>query len=597
MKKIFYGLFFTLFCLVGLGFTKVEALDNVCFYKTNDEKITLAVVVDSKNNGKAYLMKSYSKNDGFSENQDYASNWSVNNIKNNGKCSPYLLYEIKTGKNKITAYSTKPSISSGQYVLTEYNFTKVASKCSYKSPNIEDNFTLNIYVNNGSMFFYYNDLESPFSDYKADSGNVYMPRKLYSSFISSYNNSCPLLYTNGSVKNSSVKKTFNIYYGSTCSKNDSNCISKKGSGNWASSTEENPNNPEDSNIAKEYTKEYKKTANQKDVIKIIFRAYTNKEQDVCFSINDNISCYSAVKGKDITQQIPSGEIDSLSGEKKYNWLVLKGENVDKFFNYENSNPNSLKDPGVVYFNSLDSLRYEISLTKKQGVQSVNSSDASVFGGELFKERVCELSPFLKELKVDDSIELNINGKLLSISKWGCKNTCDYNTEECKSNLAYNAETKVRAVAEYCSYLYDNYYKFTANGISESRLEECISFDEYYNKLVEKGYVRNITGNCDFISQDVYNMLQTALNIIKVAGPILAIALGMLDFAKVIVSGDADKELKQAGQRFLKRIIAAAVLLLLPIILSFLMNIFLKGETGYDSDNPFCNLENMHNLEK
>lgn len=595
MKKVFYGLFFTLFCLIG--FTKVNALDNVCFYKTNDEKITFAVIVDSKNNGKAYLMKSYSNGDGFGESQDYASSWSVNNIKSNGKCSPYLLYEIKTGKNKITAYSTKPSISSGQYVLTEYNFTKVASKCSYKSPNIEDNFTLNIYVNNGSMFFYYNDLESPFSDYKADSGNVYMPRKLYSSFISSYNNSCPLLYTNSSVKNSSVKKTFNIYYGSTCSKNDSNCISEKGSGNWASSTEENPNNPEDSNIAKEYTKEYKKTANQKDVIKVIFRAYTNKEQDVCFSINDNISCYSAVKGKDITQQIPSGEIDSLSGEKKYNWLVLKGENVDKFFNYENSNPNSLKDPGVVYFNSLDSLRYEISLTKKQGVQSVNSSDASVFGGELFKERVCKLSPFLKELKVDDSIELNINGKLLSISKWGCKNTCDYNTEECKSNLAYNAETKVRAVAEYCSYLYDNYYKFTANGISESRLEECISFDEYYNKLVEKGYVRNITGNCDFISQDVYNMLQTALNIIKVAGPILAIALGMIDFAKVIVSGDADKELKQAGQRFLKRIIAAAVLLLLPITLSFLMNIFLKGETGYDSDNPFCNLENMRNLEK
>lgn len=589
MKKVFYGLFFTLFCLIG--FTKVNALDNVCFYKTNDEKITFAVIVDSKNNGKAYLMKSYSKGDGFGESQDYASSWSVNNIKSNGKCSPYLLYEMKTGKNKITAHSTKPTASSGQYVLTEYNFINVASKCSYNSPKVDDHFTLHVYINNGSMFFYYNDLESPFSDYKADSGNEYKPKKFYSSFTSSYNNSCPLLYTNSSIKNSSVKDTFDIYYGSTCSKNDSSCISQKGSGNWASTTEENPTNPDDTNIAKEYTKVYKKTANQKDDIKVIFRAYTNKEQDVCFSINGEVNCYSAVKGKDISQQIPIGEAG------KYNWLVLKGENVDYFFKYENSNPNSLKDPGVVYFNSLDSLRYEISLTKKQGVQSINSNDASVFGGELFKERVCELSPFLKELKVDDSIELNINGKLLSISKWGCKNTCDYNTEECKSNLAYNAETKVRAVAEYCSYLYDNYYKFTANGISESRLEECISFDEYYNKLVEKGYVRNITGNCDFISQDVYNMLQTALNIIKVAGPILAIALGMIDFAKVIVSGDADKELKQAGQRFLKRIIAAAVLLLLPIILSFLMNIFLKDETGYDSDNPFCNLENMRNLEK
>lgn len=235
----------------------------------------------------------------------------------------------------------------------------------------------------------------------------------------------------------------------------------------------------------------------------------------------------------------------------------------------------------------------------------------IYTGVRFKELMNILYPYLIEVDADKLQTGPTSGKYTygmvyfsgtqkAIKDWGMTGKYSCTKSDCMDTFDYEFTQKVKDVAVYCNDLYNRYNTSIAKMATtdlNNRLEECISYDYFYQWLVDNGKVNRFDGNCSLISQDVYNMLQTALNIIKVAGPILAIALGMIDFAKVIVSGDADKELKQAGQRFLKRIIAAAVLLLLPIILSFLMNIFLKGETGYDSDNPFCNLENMRNLEK
>lgn len=234
----------------------------------------------------------------------------------------------------------------------------------------------------------------------------------------------------------------------------------------------------------------------------------------------------------------------------------------------------------------------------------------IYTGVRFKELMQILYPYLIEAGADKLSTgpdsgiytygmVYFGNAKLPISKWE-KNEKYTSPSYGETDFQYKFNEKIKDVATYCNDLYNRYNGSIANNSTEdltNRLRECISYDYFYQWLVDNDMVNRFDGNCSFISQDVYNMLQTALNIIKIAGPILAIILGMLDFAKVIAAGDADKELKQAGQRFLKRIIAAAVLLILPIILSFLMNIFLKGETGYDSDNPFCNLENMHNLEK
>lgn len=235
----------------------------------------------------------------------------------------------------------------------------------------------------------------------------------------------------------------------------------------------------------------------------------------------------------------------------------------------------------------------------------------IYTGVRFKELMQILYPYLIEIEAD-KIPVSDNGstytpgmvyfsgKKLAISNWGMSGKYTCTSSDCMNNFDYELTTKIKDVAVYCNDLYNRYNTAIAGNLNDQlklRLQECISFDYFYEWLADNGKINRFDGNCGFISQDVYDMIQTALNIIKIAGPILAIGLGMLDFVKAVVATDADKELKTAWQRFIKRVIAAVILLLLPIILSFLMNIFLKGEDGYDSENPFCNLENMHDLEK
>ena len=102
-------------------------------------------------------------------------------------------------------------------------------------------------------------------------------------------------------------------------------------------------------------------------------------------------------------------------------------------------------------------------------------------------------------------------------------------------------------------------------------------------------IDNFGANCDILSNDIVDILKQALNIIKIAGPILAIGLGMLDFVKAIIAEDPDKEQKTAFKHFLYRIIAAVLLFLIPLLLAFMMDLFLKNKDGYNSDDPFCNV--------
>ena len=100
---------------------------------------------------------------------------------------------------------------------------------------------------------------------------------------------------------------------------------------------------------------------------------------------------------------------------------------------------------------------------------------------------------------------------------------------------------------------------------------------------------DLTSGCDFVTNDLLDKLVWILDLVKIAGPILALGLGTLDFIKVLAAGDADKELKNAFNRFSIRIVAAILLFIIPVLLAFLMDIFIGNQDGYNSDNPFCNV--------
>lgn len=165
-------------------------------------------------------------------------------------------------------------------------------------------------------------------------------------------------------------------------------------------------------------------------------------------------------------------------------------------------------------------------------------------------------------------------------------------DECMRNNEYYIDQGLKNVVAYCNTFYSNYATYMKTDDKnnyELRMKECISFSDFYKKGVENNIFNDYTNNCGIISEEFRLKIYFILNIIKVAGPLLALGLGTLDFIKTVASGDADKEMKNAFKRFSTRLIAAVLLFLIPFILGFLMDTFIGNEDGYNEDNPFCGI--------
>jgi len=84
-------------------------------------------------------------------------------------------------------------------------------------------------------------------------------------------------------------------------------------------------------------------------------------------------------------------------------------------------------------------------------------------------------------------------------------------------------------------------------------------------------------DCDsLLGPETKKYLNTALTIIQIAGVVLAILLGMGDFIGSLLSGENDSN-KKAFKKFIIRISMAAVLLIVPAILKFVLNTFGIGD--------------------
>lgn len=89
-----------------------------------------------------------------------------------------------------------------------------------------------------------------------------------------------------------------------------------------------------------------------------------------------------------------------------------------------------------------------------------------------------------------------------------------------------------------------------------------------------------TAITDFCS-DAANIVQLVgyiLLVVKIAIPLLIIALGMFDFGKAVVAEKED-EIKKQTKRLLYRVVAGVVIFFIPTIVLFLFNL----AVDYDSE--------------
>lgn len=79
-------------------------------------------------------------------------------------------------------------------------------------------------------------------------------------------------------------------------------------------------------------------------------------------------------------------------------------------------------------------------------------------------------------------------------------------------------------------------------------------------------------NCEqLLGEDLAGKLKVVWNLVKIGVPILLIGLGILDFGQAIFAGNEDN-MKKAQTKFIKRVIIAVVIFLVPTILGVILDI-------------------------
>ncbi len=68
-----------------------------------------------------------------------------------------------------------------------------------------------------------------------------------------------------------------------------------------------------------------------------------------------------------------------------------------------------------------------------------------------------------------------------------------------------------------------------------------------------------------LGPDVTKDLYGALKILKIAAPLLCIALSIFDAVKAVAKGDPSSDLKVVAKKFLKRMIYALILFFIPVL--------------------------------
>lgn len=109
------------------------------------------------------------------------------------------------------------------------------------------------------------------------------------------------------------------------------------------------------------------------------------------------------------------------------------------------------------------------------------------------------------------------------------------------------------------------------------VKECLNVE----KIIEDKLETKINGECGF-SGRLMSWISNILRWIKYILPVIVIVFGILDFIKAI-AGDKDDEMKKVQGRFIKRLIAAALVFIIPLIIEFVLD---KMGFGYDDCGLF-----------
>lgn len=228
-------------------------------------------------------------------------------------------------------------------------------------------------------------------------------------------------------------------------------------------------------------------------------------------------------------------------------------------------------------------------------------------GDSCKTGYTELKEEAKEgLTTEELIEQNKKSVKEKMNDYQM-NYCKYTVSKDKSNVdSEAAEESVRPSVE----LYYNNESFKFNGTAQFTIEDILQSKNgacpqylysYYSNTGEKFWIKNsgkssnrtyvLTDNqylnnsggnggespetpdnpCELFDSETMEIIEKIMNTVRIIVPILLIILGMSDFFKATFS-NKEEDMKKDRDRFIKRIIAAIVVFLVPVFVNLVLTL-------------------------
>ena len=307
---------------------------------------------------------------------------------------------------------------------------------------------------------------------------------------------------------------------------------------------------------------------------------------------NNLACATCTYGKTVKYTLSSngdGTITvSAAPVGSYSKVIDKTSAVN-FMSPENNKiacPNELfaksgaNRNGSVHeiYNESDKSTYKITLSEQTNNDKPLVKDSSNNQTSPFVKS-CEYTKAKNALKKEGTVDIKttinlMNDGTLNVS---CSNGYTAKVDSKLDPQIFNSDTCPTiaiscgdsGASKYCYISQDTKYNGSQSG-SDTKTSDDINGNNDKDDT-SNSFKYKTTLVCGFIGKGTFNYIKLAWNILKYSAPALVVILGMLDFAKVVLSGE-DKDMKVAGHKFLKRIIAAVVLILLPILIQFIFSI-------------------------
>lgn len=146
--------------------------------------------------------------------------------------------------------------------------------------------------------------------------------------------------------------------------------------------------------------------------------------------------------------------------------------------------------------------------------------------------------------------------------------CGSENELCKSKAITDINEVEDNIKSQCKSILQHH---DFEGVQKECIENCLNMKDILNgyKQGTDLFDDGTTGQCGF-SDRLLIWIGNIVRWIKYIIPAIVIVLGILDFIKAIAS-DKDDEMKKAQGRFIKRLIAAALIFIVPFIIEFILD--------------------------